>query len=515
MTAPPTTIPVMRRTQVYLLLVGVVVGMLAAGLAVPMIFGESVTSGPGSSSTLAAGDAGAGAAGSAADAAGAAGAGAAGANGGAAASGGTSAAGGAIGGGGVAGSAGGGAGSVTGLTATDRGVSATTIKLGFLLLDIGTVGRLGVTVAINPAQQQAAFQSYVDDINSRGGINGRKIQPYYRAYDVTDRDDQIAACRELTQDRQVFAVLGGFNIVDPNLCVVEENKTPLISNANNNPDWVFARAGGRLITLYPRSGRMMAATVAEMERVGLASKRIGIMSDGLNDPGGQVAMQLQRLLEQRGHKVVYRGQLSDDISTASSQVPVEENRMQTAGGTGAEVVVFLSSNAVYGTQFVNQANSQNYHPAYLNTDWASNNGDTTNSNMPESYDGSLAFTFNRGYSGKKPSPVVPEATRCRDIYNQRSGRTLAEPGNAEYGLTVGYCDVVRLFETMATSAGPDLTRARLIAGLDKVGLFASAAFGPGALSSTKFDLSDVERTERWGSDCKCWHPVDAFHRPGG
>lgn len=537
------SLPVVGRSQSYLVLVGVVVGMMVAGLAVPLVFGESVGSGGDQSAStafelpagdltaedslplstgsdpalaadgdpLASGTTGVASAG-----------GPVGSNGGgspaAPGSPGSTAIGTPSGPGSGTSSASGstapGGGASGPLTASDRGVSPTTIKIGATALDVATVGRLGVGVAVDPEQQVAAFKAFADEINSRGGINGRKIEVHGRPYDVTNRNDQIAACRELTQEKKVFAVLGGFNTVDPNVCVVEENKTPLISSANNNPDWVFARAGGNLTTLYPRSGRMMAALVSELERVKLAGKRIGILSDGLNDPGAKVAASLEQLLKARGHTVTYRGQLSDDISTASSQAPVEVNRMRTTNG-GAEVVVFLSSNAVYGTQFVQQASRQNYRPQYVNSDWASNNGDTTNQNMPESYEGAIAFTFSRTMSSKKGLPPGPEANRCAAIYKKFSGRSLKAPGNAEYGTTVTICELVYLFEKMATRAGTNLTRPALNAARNQLGAFVAANMSDGSFGPQKPDMADLVRTQRWTFDCKCWNPVDAFHRPGG
>ena len=48
------TLNLARRSQTYLLLTGVVVGMFVAGIAVPLVFGESLTSGgdQGASSSL-------------------------------------------------------------------------------------------------------------------------------------------------------------------------------------------------------------------------------------------------------------------------------------------------------------------------------------------------------------------------------------------------------------------------------------------------------------------------------
>ena len=189
--------------------------------------------------------------------------------------------------------------------------------------------------------------------------------------------------------------------------------------------------------------------------------------------------------------------------------------MQTAGGTGAEVVVFLQSNAIYGTQFVNTADKQGYHPVYVNSDWASNSGDTTNQNMPQSYDGAVAFVYTRGLSSKQSPPPPPQAKDCVDIYNKFSGRKLSGPNTTEYGLTMQYCDNVRLFEKLAAAAGDNLTRATFSAARTTVGHFDPVGNSGGTLGPDRFDVPELIRTERWSYACKCMTPVDDFHRPGG
>jgi ABC-type branched-subunit amino acid transport system substrate-binding protein len=519
-----------RRSQTYLLLIGVVVGMFVAGIAVPLLFGESLNSSSTNNasqvdtSNFGAGSKGGGALGEttttlAVDASGApiSGGGSAGTFDSGTGSGATGTSGGTGGTSGEVAPAGGGA-----LTATDRGVSDKTIKVGATVLDVATVGRMGVGVAVDPIQQEAAFKAFFEEINSRGGINGRKLEYFIRSFDVTNREDQIAKCRELTKEKQVFAVLGGFNIPDPNNCIVEENKTALVTISNNNPDWIYQRAQGRLFTLYPRSGRMMQALVAEMERTKLADKKIGILSDRLNDPDSLVAKQLEAMLKARGHNVVYRGELSDQIPEASSQTPVEVNKMRTAGGTGAEAVVFLQSNSIYGTQFVNTANSQNYHPTYINSDWASNNGDSVNANMPNSYENqAVAFTFSRVLSSKRPYPAPPHHKRCVDAYNKFSGRKpLSQEPQTTFGLTMQYCDTVTLFEKLATLAGSNLTRVTFSDARNRLGFFDPVNNSAGTLGADRFDVPELIRTLRWkvednGEQCKCWVGVDDFHRPGG
>src|SRR5947207_15154435 len=168
------TFNVARRSQTYLLLVGVVVGMFVAGLAVPFVFGESLsksssnTAAPVDATNLGAGAPPAGQAEAQATTTTAAAAGAptgaaSNATGGAAATPGAltrattattaKAAAAGSGGGGTTGATVAAAGSPAG--ATDRGVTANTIRVGAVVLDVATVGRMGVGVAVDPDQQMA------------------------------------------------------------------------------------------------------------------------------------------------------------------------------------------------------------------------------------------------------------------------------------------------------------------------------------------------------------------------
>jgi ABC-type branched-subunit amino acid transport system substrate-binding protein len=400
----------------------------------------------------------------------------------------------------------------SGLTATDRGVFPDRIKVGFLILDIATVGRLGVNVAIDPEQQQAAMQSYVDDINARGGIHGRKIDPVYRTYDVVSEDDQRAACLHVARDQKVFAVIIGFNLPNPLLCLVDEHQTPTFNNVSNNPDYVFARAQGRLIAAFARGSRMMAVWADEIDRRGmLAGKEIGIVTDLQTDPGGTAAKQLEQALKGRGHNVVRRSELSADLPTSASQVPVEVNQMQVAG---VDIVFFVTGNTVRGTHFVQTAESQNYRPKYTVSDWSSNFTDSGSANMPQSFDGSLNITATRNseFRAAHNHPEVALAQNCRRIYEARSGRKLAARGSNEYGLTMNICDMVRIFETAAKRAGANLTRVVLSTGVQALGAQPTASWGDGTFAPRKLDLNDHIRTNEWKFNCRCWVPIDKFHR---
>ena len=79
--------------------------------------------------------------------------------------------------------------------------------------------------------QQGVWQALIDDLNARGGINGRTVEAVFDYYSPIGTNEAEETCTILTQDNEVFAVLGGFlgpfaGTVDP--CIVGTNETMLI-----------------------------------------------------------------------------------------------------------------------------------------------------------------------------------------------------------------------------------------------------------------------------------------------
>jgi ABC-type branched-subunit amino acid transport system substrate-binding protein len=517
----PHRLPVQSRTRSVVLLLGVVIGLLVAGLAIPFAFGERLTVttaapaedglllGPQLDAPVADGTAAEPVASAAAGPDGAAGApgaggtdpvapGVPGADGGAPAP-------------GAPGSdAPGTAPDGRPLTATDRGVTAKTIKVGFTVLDTGGLGRTGVAIGVSVDQQRDAWIAYAKEINARGGINGRTIEPVVVAYDPVNENSQRQACLQLTQDEKVFAVVGGFNFPVAVSCVTRENQTPLISGYPSTQDEIFAQANGRFVTMYPKASRMMAMMVAALDGAGkLKGRTIGILNQQQNDPGGKTSAALERAIEARGYSVKRRADLSADSGTSASQVPVTVNQFQTDGID----TVFVLAGVTTATQFVQQADGQGYRPMYHLGDWANNNNDFTVQNMPRSFQ-AIGVTHIMGHGNKVlPFEENAAAARCREIHDKHSGRTLQPRGTAEYGATTQNCDSILAFEKVARAAGPELTRARLAAAVATVGTFPIANWAAGRFGSGKSDFVDQLRFQVFDASCSCWKPSGGFFTP--
>jgi ABC-type branched-subunit amino acid transport system substrate-binding protein len=481
--------PDRRRWSPVQVLAGVVVGMLAAGLVVPALVGTRST-------TTVAAD---GPAGSPS---------AAGATAGADVDGGTTTttapgSGGAAGGTTAATAVGGGAGSAS-AAASAGATDSTPIKVGFTLFDVGGASRLGFPIGADPAQQRQAWQAMVTQVNAEGGINGRPVQPVFSTYDLTNADSQQASCLALTQDARVFAVLGGYNYPAASLCVVDSNRTLLVNNNAFSLEELYR--SGRHVSIFPRSTRMMANFARRMAAAGqIKGKKIGILDDLGGDPTKSVINALVAQVESHGGDVVHQSVLSGDLASGSSRIPIEVNQMRSAG---VEVVLLLAS-PLFGTQFVQQADSQRWQPVYAGSDWDVWYTDTGAQNMPAGFEGAYSVVTVRTGEWRVGAPVPPRAAECIRIFEQVTKTKAPERGQDFHGSILQICDTFLLFTRIARAA-PTLDQASFMAAAQRVGRVETAAWGGGSLGPGKFDLNDATRIIRWHLDCKCWKPATPF-----
>ncbi len=98
--------------------------------------------------------------------------------------------------------------------ANGPGVTATTVRIGFIYVsDTQTTNNaLGLKVP-NPGNEQSEEQALVDYVNKHGGLGGRQIQPVFvsasNAKSQTDPNIGTEICTTLTEDYHVFAVVAG------------------------------------------------------------------------------------------------------------------------------------------------------------------------------------------------------------------------------------------------------------------------------------------------------------------
>lgn len=118
------------------------------------------------------------------------------------------------------------------------GVTDDTIKVGVTYPDFEA---LGDSVNINHGDYEGAYQAVADDINARGGINGRQLELSFAPVDPSSPTSTDATCTQLTQDDQVFVAIGLF-YGESVLCYVNVNETAVIGGEMTDERLAQARA---------------------------------------------------------------------------------------------------------------------------------------------------------------------------------------------------------------------------------------------------------------------------------
>ncbi|MEX2555428.1 MAG: ABC transporter substrate-binding protein [Actinomycetota bacterium] len=389
------------------------------------------------------------------------------------------------------------------LAVTDRGVTASSIKLGVLVPDVA--GLSAINISVNAGDVEEQFRVYFNRINAGGGILGRKIVPVFRTYDLLDESDRNSACIYMTQDQKVFAVFdGGVFLGPPMLCIAQQNRTPFIRQPGV-PDEYAAAAGGYLVTIGPGLQRFDRSFAWELHQSGaLKGKRIGVFGDSYPDskPGIDAFVATLKLL---GYSITHRTELAINSGTQNAQIPVEVAEMDRKN---VEVVIIMSG-ATQGPSFVQNAEAQQYFPTYYVSDHSFSSYDAYAERMPQSFDGTIGFTTLRTGEARAGLPEPAFDAQCRATYNKATGKNIAR-GTTENQLIMQQCTIVELFQDAALRAGVTLTRDRLAAAFQALGPVTIANSGRGSLGPGKLGAGDQIRTVRWSFACKCYLHVSGF-----
>jgi ABC-type branched-subunit amino acid transport system substrate-binding protein len=149
----------------------------------------------------------------------------------------------------------------------DPGISADRLRIGTLLPARGRLAELGRVVA-------GVMQAYVDDINARGGIFGRRIE-LVRAEFSDDPGAAVAAAERLLRKENVFALVGPFSVgIENELSrLAEETRVPVVGPFTLLPEGTLAV---NRYTFYIMPG---------LREQAMALARFAISGLGLQDPG--------------------------------------------------------------------------------------------------------------------------------------------------------------------------------------------------------------------------------------
>ena len=404
-----------------------------------------------------------------------------------------------------------------GLTASDQGVTPSTIKLGFLIANTNQLSAAGFNVGVAGNQPYIinAWQNY---INQHGGVDHRQLTNYQYTFDVLDTNDMAAACKSMTQDQKVFSVItsGGYDSV-AQLCISQQNKTPLISTDPEPAGW-YKESAPYLWGTFMSKDRLFLNQAKWLATSGYVkpTDKIGVIYHDIPNVAPSVQNTLLPALAANGIHPADVVELASDSNQAVAQIQNAVLDMRTKGVT----MVIFDMNLIFKTQFMQDAQSQNWYPRYAESDEYFGCEDFVTTTYPaKEFNGTecLGTTL----AGINPNNIpsnsfskfadqVYKATYPGGYSNNGSSQSSQQ---AQQLLNYELGSEILLWANTANRVGDNLTRAAWGAQMGQTGAwtqqigYCSASFSP-----TKWDGSDELSVDQYQQAASNGYAADKFHQ---
>ena len=411
------------------------------------------------------------------------------------------------------------------LTATDRGVTAEAIKVGFTVIDLAGIDELGISPNVRPDASRA-IDAFVDYANKRGGVLGRRIEAFKVKPQLLNTDHQRQKCVELTQTHGVFAVMDSFafGAETSTACITAENKTLLLNGNPGSADNV--RLGFPYhVSVHKDDNRKMKDLAAAAKASGFFDpatgfRKLGIFSDACISSSSifdSPTEGLKAYLTAAGVKGWSEFRISDcDPAGAQRGGAQAVVQFKDDGVTH----VLLASRPPVVESYLNAAGSARYYPKYFSGDYMNLAvGGLTDKYEPEGFDGALGVTQTHAGEGAIGKPLPPLTQTCSEILTDHGLEPIssAPPRDISDDIEVlELCESFLLFLQVATAAGPDLTRATWVNALAGIGDFRAAVVDLARFDRRgKMTGGDTVKLIKWHRSCTCWHELTDFGPAAG
>ncbi len=374
--------------------------------------------------------------------------------------------------------------------ASAEGVTTDTIKFGVVTADLDNLRELGL-VDINNGDVPDIWEVLVADMNANGGVAGRQLEMVYTEYNPVFSASAEDACVKLTQDEEVFIVLGGIAgpAIDSVLCFIEQNETAMIGGTHTPAHFPARKAPWVAIAMS--SERRHQGTLALYQELGLLDGTVATYDDSsehesvtedvvlpaLADLGVEVAESFTSTIPQ-GDEVALAEQASIYAEVAKDE--------------GIETMIIIQSQLAFGIAHLRE---NGFTGTILSIDTG------TMVNTIGSYDERPASLYDGVYSpmgsSRDEAWALPSAQACYDIYRAaRPDVDVIHPADVPDGEPnwagglAGPCQALTIFKTAGDIAGGDLNYDTLQAAFDTLGDIDLAAVAFASIGPGKYDAND-------------------------
>ena len=381
-------------------------------------------------------------------------------------------------------------------TSLGTGVTATQVKVGVMMIDFSCIEKF--VDAVEP-EQQRAFQVFFDDINAKGGINGRKLVPVFKTYCPLDLATELTACTSLTDDSKVFAAIGTF--YDPNgnaqLCFAKEHRTIIIGSPLTQALIDRGPPGFMLTTDITSERRLRVIMALLKEKHTLAGKKVAVVDVADDRPRVRsvVVPALHDLGVQRGTDATLSVS-GGDTTAALAQLDSFVEHWKS-DGTNALILV---GEEVSSKQFVEKIKAAVPGMQLISDTTSVLDGarDEQKAHVaPNPYDGIITAEGQTGLEHTK----TPHFSYCRDIWEKAGGEKVPSPNavvklpngkqNDIYSEVEDACASTTFFATIAKRVGPYLNDTNWVNTVNGFGPIDDTSTIYASIHQGKYDADDT------------------------
>ncbi len=346
--------------------------------------------------------------------------------------------------------------------ANGQGVSADTIKLGLVQVDYKCIQDF---VDFNRGDQEETYKVFVDDLNAKGGINGRKVEPVYRDFCPIGNAEALSTCTSFTEDDKVFAVVGVFidQSGDAQLCIAKNHKTVEIIH-NVSQSWIDQAPKGLLLTPNITTDRRLSVILDLLARdKTLKGKKVAVLTqqDSKDRVDSVVNPALKKMKVKTGSTAVLTV-TGTDTSAAQSQL---ESFIEKWKGEDVDTFVIVGQVVVAKTYVTMLKDA--FPDATLIADQTptalSGGQDAVAAKVdPNPYEG-LISAEGQAEQARFETPVMQQ---CVKTYEKATGKKVVAPKDVKpnssgkrdeiYASVEDACGDILFFKTIAEKAGKTL-----------------------------------------------------------
>ena len=397
--------------------------------------------------------------------------------------------------------------SPTALTASFRGVTADSIKIGVTIVDYSKIAQF---VDFNRGNQQELVQILIDDINANGGVGGRKLVPVYKTYNPITNAEPLQICTALTEDDKVFAVLGVFIDFsgDAQLCLTRDKETIHIGHELQR-SWIEQAPEGLLLTPDITQERRIEVLMKALGEEGtLEGKKVGVLTSLESEKvvDDVIAPALDELKVDKG-SVGVLSIAGTDTAAAQAQL---DSFIEKWKDERITALILSSQFVAGGKQFVEKIKGA-LPDLQLLTDVTAGTSqaaqDYVGAGQPNPYEGII--TVDGEPAVDRWARNSPKLKHCRDVYEQKTGTKIIGPAEIEpgpdgkrveiYVAIVDFCGELYMFKDIAEKVGPNLTNDAWVSAVNNFGTIDLVSAKLASLKKGKYDAEDGFRLQAFDS----------------